>query len=124
MRDADPKAEHASREHVQYQHTPVAPQQDRFTAEQVHAPESVLEVSDECEPRWAMGTAVPWPVVHRERAAHDIFVNVHPEGMRDLLRYAHTAELGIAALQFHDRRDEFHRRAFGTGFSATGRGGK
>jgi hypothetical protein len=62
--------------------------------------------------------------VFGEHATHDILVEVHAERMRDLLRDAHTAELGIAAFEFHDRRDECHGRAFGTGLAARGRGRK
>jgi hypothetical protein len=36
--------------------------------------------------------------VLREHATHDIFVDVEAQSMRDLLRDAYTAELGIAAL--------------------------
>ena len=82
-----------------------------------------LALSDEAQPRRAFGA---WrrPVVFREHAAHDILVEIHAERMRDRLRDAHTAELGIAALHFDDRRDEFWSGAFGTGFSATEGGGK
>ena len=59
-----------------------------------------------------------------QHATHDIFVDVHAEGMGDLLGDAHTAELGIAALHFDDRRDECHGRTFGTGSAARDRGGK
>jgi hypothetical protein len=45
--------------------------------------------------------------VLREHAAHDIFVDVDAESMRDLLGDAYTAELGVAALQLNDRRNEF-----------------
>jgi len=62
--------------------------------------------------------------VLREDAAHDIFVDLHAEVVRDLLRDAHTAETRIAPLHLDDRRDEFRRRTFGTGFAAMGRGGK
>ena len=65
------------------------------------------------------GSGVAWPVVLREHAANDIFVDLDAEGMRDLLGDAHTAEPGIAALQLDDRRDEFRGRTFGTGFAAT-----
>ena len=34
------------------------------------------------------------------------------------------AELGVAALQFNDHRNEFCGWTFGIGFAATGRGGK
>jgi len=56
-----------------------------------------------------MGSGVSWPVMLREHAANDIFVDVDAEGMRNLLGDAYTAELGVAALQLDDRRDEFCR---------------
>jgi len=62
--------------------------------------------------------------LRREQATHDVFVDVDTEGMRDLLRDAYTAELGIAALKLQDRRDEFHRRAFRTGIALGARGKK
>ena len=39
---------------------------------------------------------VAWPVVLGEHATNDIFVDRDPEGMRDLLGDAHTAEARIA----------------------------
>ena len=60
----------------------------------------------------------------REYTAHNIFVDAHPEGMRDLLGNAYTSELGVAALQLNDRRDEFRGGTFGTRFAAMRRGGK
>src|SRR5262245_20425686 len=72
----------------------------------------------------AMGSGVSWPVMFREHASNDIFVDVDAEGMRDLLGDAYTAEPGVAALQLNDRRDEFCRRSFGARFAATADGGK
>jgi len=62
--------------------------------------------------------------VLREDPTHDIFVDVHAEGVRDLLGDAYTAELGIAAFKLNDCGDEFHRRTFRTRFTAMGRGAK
>jgi hypothetical protein len=59
-----------------------------------------------------------------QHAAYDIFVEVDTERMRDLLRDAHTTELGIAAFELNDCRNEFRGRTFRTGFSATEGGGK
>jgi hypothetical protein len=77
---------------------PATAQEDEFAAEQVNAPEAVADVAGECEPGWAIGSAVGWSVVLCEHATHDIFVDVDTERMRDLLRDAHTAELEIASL--------------------------
>ena len=48
----------------------------------------------------AIGSGVLWPVVLREHATHDIFVDVDAEGMSDLLGDAYTAEPGVAALGY------------------------
>ena len=113
----DAETDEPAREYVHDQHHPMTAQEDRFAAEHVDAPDAVVYVADECEPGWAIGSAVDWPVVLREHAAHDIFVDVDAEGMRDLLGDAYTAEFGIAALRLDDRRDEFRGRAFWTGFA-------
>ena len=70
------------------------------------------------------GPGVAWPVVLREHAANDIFVDLDAEGVSDLLGDAHTAKLGIAPLHLDDGRDEFRGRTFGTGFAAMRRGRK
>ena len=90
----------------------------------VDAPQAVLAVPDEGQPRGAIGSGAAWPIVLREHAAHDIFVDVDAEVMRDLLGDAYTAEPGVAALQLDDRRDEFCRGTFGARFAATVAGGK
>ena len=52
---------------------------------------------EEGQPRGAMGSGVAWPVVLREHAAHDIFVDDGAEDMGDLLGDAYRAEPGDAA---------------------------
>lgn len=65
-----------------------------------------------------MRFGVVWPIMFREYAANDIFVDLDAEGMRDLLGDPHVAETRIAAIHLDDGRDEFGGRAFGTGFAA------
>src|ERR1700730_13880773 len=83
--------------HVHDQQHPVTMQKDGCAAEQVDAAEAILHVSEECQPRGAVGSGVAWSVVLREHAAHNVFGNVDAEGMSDLLGDAHTAEPGVAA---------------------------
>ena len=120
---SDAEADEPAGEHVHDHHHPVALQQDRFAAKQVHAPKTVLAVRDEAQLGRAAGA---WRrlVVLCQYAARDVFVDVDTERMSDLLRDAHTAELGITALHFDDRRYECHGRALGTGLTATEGGGK
>ena len=97
-------------------------QYDRFTAEQVDAPDGVVHVADECEPGWAIGSAVAWPVVLREHAAYDVFVYVEAKGVGNLLGDLQIAELGITPFQLDNCRNEFGRRTLGTGFAWSTRG--
>jgi hypothetical protein len=41
----------------------VAAQQDRFTAEQIQAPEAVLRLRDEGQPGRSVDAGVAWPIV-------------------------------------------------------------
>lgn len=90
----------------------------------MYGPEAVLGVANERQPGWTTGSGVTGVVVLREHAAHDIFVDVNAEGMRDLLGDADAAEFGISALELDDRRDEFRGRTVGAGFAAMHGGGK
>ena len=98
-----------------HDHDPVTAQKYGFASEQVDAPEAILDVPDEGQPGRAVGSGVARPVVLREHAGNDIFVNLDPEGMSDLLGNADIAELGITALHLDDRRNEFGGWAFGPG---------
>ena len=53
-----------------------------------------------------------------EDPTNDILVDLHAEGMRDLLGDSHAAETRIASLHLDDGRDEFCGRTFRTGFAA------
>ena len=110
----DAKADESSRKDVHNQHYPVTAQEDRFAAEEIDAPEAVLDVPDEGEPGRTTSVGIAGKVVLREYTAHNIFVDAHPEGVRDLLGNAYTAEPGVAALQLNDRRDEFRGGTFRT----------
>ena len=60
----------------------------------------------------------------REHAAHDVFVNIEAKTVRDLFRDAHTTELWIAPLHFHDGRDELRGRPLRPGLVWTSGGGE
>ena len=70
-----------------------------------------------------MRSAIAWPIMLREHAANDIFVDRDAENVNDLLGDAHTAESRIAPLHLDDHRDEFCGRTFGPRLAAT-RGGR
>ena len=91
----DTEADDAAGEHVHDDQHPVAAQQDGFAAEQVDAPQAVLDVPDECQPGGAVGSGVAWPIAFREHATHDILVDVDAESTNDLLGDADTAGTGL-----------------------------
>ena len=120
----DAKADDSTGEHGHGDQHPVTAQKHGFAAEQVDAPQTVLDVPDERQPREPVGCGVAWPVVLCEHTTNDVLVNLDAEGVRDLLGNPYTAESGISALHLDDRRDECCRRTFGAGFAATVAGGK
>ncbi len=85
---------------------PVTPQQDRFGPEQVQAPETVLGMTQEREPRRSVVTAFGVVVCGQNSADH-IFVEVDAKGLGQVLRDLRAAKSGIAPLEFTDGSDQF-----------------
>ena len=65
---------------------------------------------DKAQPGRTIGSGSR-PIVLREHAADDVFVDIDAKGTRNLLGNAGTASPGIAAFEFDDRVDEFLRWA-------------
>src|SRR5437660_3339190 len=108
------KADDPACEHVHHHHDPVAAQEYRFAAEQIHAPQAVLDMSDKAQPRRAIGSCLR-SIVFPEHPADDVFVDIDAKGVRNLLCDAGTANTGISALELDDRVDEIHRWHFRAG---------
>jgi hypothetical protein len=108
----DANADDPARDQIHDDHDPVALEHNRFTSEQIDAPQAVLHVVDEREPGGVLisGGRSELP---SEDAAHDIFVNLDAKRVSNLPGNARTPESRIAALHFENRRDEFLRRPFG-----------
>ena len=66
----------------------------------------------------AIGIRITRMIVLGEHATHDIFVDIEAKSVRDLLGDAHVTKSGIAALHFHDGRNQFGRWTFGARFAA------
>jgi hypothetical protein len=83
IRRRDAKADDAAGEDVHHDHNPVAFEQNRFAPKEVDAPQAVLSVRDDGEPR---GTLTAWypSVVSDEYASHDIFIDLDRECSRYL----------------------------------------
>jgi hypothetical protein len=120
VRRLDANADEPACEQIHYDNDPVALEHDGLTSEQIDAPQAVLHVSDEREPGGSLisGGRSEMP---SEDAAHNVFVDLDAERVRNLLGNSRTPESRIAALHFEDRRDEFLRGPFGP-CSLTGSG--
>ena len=77
----------------------------RFTAKQIHAPQTVFGMSEKRQP----GRAAPprrWAVVLGEDAAHDVLVDRYAECKRKLLCNPATAESRISSFHLDDCVDQ------------------
>ena len=108
------KANDPPGEHVHHHHHPMASQEEQFAAEQIDAPQAVLQMPDKAQPGWAI-ISRSGSIVFRQHAADHVFVDVDAKGTRDLLGDAGTANPGIAAFEFDDRVDELLRWPFWAG---------
>ena len=108
---ADAESDDAAGKHVDDHQNPMAAKKDRLAAKQIHAPEAVLGLRDEGEPRGAPGAWMFRAVMSCEDPTDDILIDLHTECMRDLLSDALITESGIAKLHLEDGRDDFLSRS-------------
>ena len=87
-------------------------EQDRFRPEQVHAPETILGMPKEREPR---GSIVPafGSIVGCQNPTDHILVEVHAKGLGQVLGNLRTAKARIALLEFTDGLNQFRCGPFG-----------
>ena len=85
---------------------PVSPQHCRFAAKEVRAPETVLQVTNESQPRWTI-RVLSRSVVTGENPSNHVFVDGDVESPGNLLSNSRTAPGGITLLHLHDGFDEF-----------------
>src|SRR6516165_7627594 len=72
-------------------------QAQRFTAKQVRAPQTVLRLTEEGEPRRTTGSGF-WPVMFSENPAHHVLVDIHAESQSDLLGNSRTTPGRVTSL--------------------------
>src|SRR5215472_1783691 len=97
---------------------PVSPQQGRLAAKEVHAPETILQVTEESQPRRTAGVRLG-VVMGGQDAPNDVFIDRDAERQSNLLSDSRAAPGGIALFGGDDRVNEFLRRTLGTGFAPT-----
>jgi hypothetical protein len=112
----DSKADDAPSELIHNNEHPMALQKNGFTPEQVNAPEAILGVPKESQPRWPIGARV-WPVMCGKDASHHIFIDVGTKRFINLLCDPWAAKPWFTLLHFDDGPDECLRWTFGAGFS-------
>src|SRR6516165_4398842 len=64
-------------------------QAQRFTAKQVGAPQTVLRLTEKGQPIRTARSGL-WPVMFSKNPSHDVLVDVHAEGQRNLLGNSRT----------------------------------
>src|SRR5215472_18911932 len=91
--DAEPQD--AARELIHDDQDPVSPQRGRFASEQIYTPETVLQVTEESQPRRTAGVRRGW-VMRGEDAPNDVFIDADAERPSNLLSDSRSAPKGIA----------------------------
>ena len=72
----------------------------------IDAPQAVSGFSDDGEPRRTIASRF-WERVVRQNPAHDVLVNLLPEGVRNLLGNAVAAKARIEAFDLEDCGNQF-----------------
>jgi hypothetical protein len=104
------KTNNATRELIHHDENPMCSQGCGFTSEQIAAPQTVLHVTEECEPGWSrIGFRA---VMNAQDTANNILVDFNAESQRHLLRDSGATPVGITSFQFNDCVDEFSIRSF------------
>src|SRR5215470_15448878 len=76
---------------------PVSSQHGRFAAKEVRAPETVLQVTEESQPRRTAGVRPGW-VMRGQDAPNDVFIDGDAERPSNLLSDSRTAPKGLRCL--------------------------
>jgi hypothetical protein len=105
------KTNNATRELIHHDENPMCSQRCGFTSKQIAAPQTVLHVAEEREPRWASGIRFR-PVMNAQDTTNHILVDFNAKSQRDLLGDSGTTPGGITPLQFNYPIDEFFIRSF------------
>ena len=99
------EADDAPRELVHHHEHPVCTQDGRFASKQIDAPQTVLRVPEDREPRRSRRV---WfrPVPDGENASHHILVHGNPESQGDLLRDPRATPGRISSFHVDDSGDD------------------
>ena len=112
----DAKSNDPARVLIHDDQNPVGPQPHRFAPEQVHTPETVLQVSNQGQPG---RTASVWfgSVVAGENAPNNVLIDLHAERQSDLMRDSRTAPGWIAIPHLDHGSNQFVAGSLGSGLT-------
>ena len=110
------KPDDPARELIHDDQDPVSAQRSRIAAKQVHAPETVLHVTQESQPGGAAGVR-SWSVMSGQDASDNVFIDGDTEGQGKLLSDSRTTPGGIALFHVDNGLDEFSGRSLRTGLA-------
>ena len=102
----DAEANDSAGVYVHHHHYPIAPEQNRLSAEEIDAPQAILRTPDGGEPRQAITT---WrrSVIPYENAPDDILIKVDAECAGDLLGDLAAVKVRIAPLHLYNSIYQF-----------------
>jgi hypothetical protein len=107
------KPDDATSELIHNHPHPMRSQAQRFTTKQVHAPQTVLRLTEKGQPRRTAGSGF-WPVLFSQNPAHHVLVDIHAESQRDFLSNSRTTPGRITSFKFKDGIDPFLGRPLRT----------
>ena len=87
---------------------------DRLAAKEIDAPEAILHVADEGEPRGTIPRL--WLIVFGENASHNFLIDVYAKRLRDNHGDAWAAKVWVSPFQFDDDVNKLLRGTFGSRF--------
>jgi len=82
-------------------HHPVGLEDQRFTSKEIHTPQTIFTVAQECEPGRTVRSRLR-PVMPGQHATYYIFVNLHIEDQGNLIGDPLVTEARVSALHLDD----------------------
>ncbi len=108
-----PESNDSPGELIHHDENPMVSEREGLTSEEIHAPQTILHLAEECEPGRPITTRFRRGRLN-ENSANQIFVDRDPKGPRNNQGHSWAAEAGIVALEFHNGTNEFFRRSLGS----------
>ena len=106
-----PESNESTCELIHHHEHPMALKRHGLTSEEIHAPQTILHLTQEREPGRPITTRF-WSGVFNQNSSNHVFIERDPKGPRNDQGHSGAAEAGIAAFEFHNGPNECVRRTF------------